>query len=171
MSSGSPADAVDNVRVKNCNDLAISVLCVAMTCCFCDQHAENFQCGCACTYIVSFVLIDLRTDQSPAHKVSFLRCNHLHAHVCSVSSLTFLHTLNHTKSCHLVKFFLSSCDVHVSVEQLDSIVIIPSTVIIDRVHRIIVFGYLNCQYQLCLLNLMSIEAPQASNVAFNAVWR
>ena len=56
---------------------------------FFDQHAENFHCGCACEYIVSIVQIELNTMKSPAHKVSFLRCNHTRAHVCAVSGLTF----------------------------------------------------------------------------------
>ena len=31
---------------------------------FCDQHAEHFQCGCACKHVVTFILIDFHTDKS-----------------------------------------------------------------------------------------------------------
>ena len=73
-----------NSDVKDCNDLAMPVLCVTLTCCFCDQHAAHFQCGCACKHVVTFVLSD-HTHKSPAHHVV---CNDLHTHVYAVSSLT-----------------------------------------------------------------------------------
>ena len=37
------------------------------------------------------------SDASPAHKITFVVWNDLHAHVCAVSSLTFLDTSNHPK--------------------------------------------------------------------------
>ena len=80
---------------------------------------------------MTFVLIDCHTDKSPAHEITFVVCNDVHAHVCAVSSLTFLDTSNHTKRFQLIKFFLWSRNVLDSVKQLSGILITPATVLID----------------------------------------
>ena len=43
---------------------------------------------------------------SPAHEITFVVCTELHAHVCAVSSFTFLDTSNRPKRFQLIKFFL-----------------------------------------------------------------
>ena len=86
-------------------------------------------------------------------------------------SLTFLDTSNHTERFQWIKFFLSSRSVLVSVKQLPGKVILRATVLIDCVHSRIVFRCLNCRHHLCLHILMSIEAPETSDVSFNSVWR
>ena len=57
--------------VKDCDDFGMTMFWVA------------------CKHVVTFVVTDFHTDKSV--------CNDLHAHVCAVSSLTFLDTSNHTK--------------------------------------------------------------------------
>ena len=120
-----------NCDVKDCGDFSMTVFCVTLTGCFCDQHAEHFQCGCACKHVVTFVLIDFHTDKSSAHKITFVVCDDLHAHVCAVSSLTFLGTSNHPKRFQLIKLFLSTRNVLGSVKQLSGKVVIQETVLID----------------------------------------
>ena len=54
----------------------------------------------------------------PYWQITFAVWKHLHAHVCAVSSLTFLDTSSHSKRFQLIKFFLSSHNVFGSVKQL-----------------------------------------------------
>ena len=51
---------------------------------------------CQQNHVVPFVMID-HTDKSPAHQITFVVSNDLHAYVCAVSSLTFLDTSNHSQ--------------------------------------------------------------------------
>ena len=54
-------------RVQDCSALALSVLCVTLTCCSCRGHGKHFHYLRVCETIVHFVLTDLDADlSSPA---------------------------------------------------------------------------------------------------------
>ena len=60
--------------VQDCNNLAMTVHCVTLTCCSCHRHGKHLR---VCETTVPFVLVDLNADKSPAHKVSVFQMGSL----------------------------------------------------------------------------------------------
>ena len=113
--------------VQDRSDLAMSVLCVTLTCCSCNRHWKYFQCLRVFETIVPFALIDLKADKSPAHKVSILRWDRCHTHMNTINGLTFFPLSYHTGML---------CNALVSVPQLSGVMLILATDISNRVRRI-----------------------------------